>query len=388
MKEHGLSVPHELKGHVDEILLKRIHEYEAEKTRFGFISSIFGNIVTIVFIFGGVLNIYNSWVAALNLLFIPSGLLFFLLLSYAGTILDIPFGLYGTFRIENKYGFNTMTPKLWIADFFKSLLLSSVLTAIMITAGFWIIQSSPDFWWIWVWGFFLVFSIFMMYISPYVIEPLFNKFTPIDDAGLEESLKNMMEKANIKVSRVFKMDASKRSRHTNAYFSGIGKVKRIILYDTLLEKMNYDEILAVLSHEAGHWKKKHILKMVVAAEVLSFIAIYIAFRILQTDFLTHLFRIEEDTFVAKAVLIGFIGGIISLPFTPLSSYISRRFEKEADRFSFQLTGNRDAMASALIKLSKDNLSNLYPHPLYAAFYYSHPPVVQRVREIKKAVFDK
>ncbi len=385
MKEHGLSVPHELKGHVDEILLKRIHEYEAEKTRFGFISSIFGNIVTIVFIFGGVLNIYNSWVAALNLLFIPSGLLFFLLLSYAGTILDIPFGLYGTFKIENKYGFNTMTPKLWIADFFKSLLLSSVLTAIIITAGFWIIQSSPDFWWIWVWGFFLVFSIFMMYISPYVIEPLFNKFTPIDDAGLEESLKNMMEKANIKVSRVFKMDASKRSRHTNAYFSGIGKVKRIILYDTLLEKMDYDEILAVLSHEAGHWKKKHIFKMVVATEVLSFIGIYIAFRILQTDFLTHLFRIEKETFVAKAVVLGFIGGIISLPFTPLSSYISRRFEKEADRFSFQLTGNRDAMASALIKLSKDNLSNLYPHPVYAAFYYSHPPVVERIRNMKKMV---
>ena len=121
---------------------------------------------------------------------------------------------------------------------------------------------------------------------------------------------------NIRVGRVFKMDASKRSRHTNAYFSGIGKVKRIILYDTLLEKMNHDEILAVLSHEAGHWKKKHILKMIVATEVLSFIGIYISFRILQTDFLTHLFQIEKDTFVAKAVVLGFIGGIISFPFTP------------------------------------------------------------------------
>jgi STE24 endopeptidase len=220
MKAHGLSVPHELKGRIDEDLLKRSREYEAEKTRFGFISSIFGNIVTVVFIFGGVLNIYNSWVAGFNLLFIPAGLLFFLFLSAASTVLDIPFDLYGTFRIENKYGFNTMTPKLWMADFFKSLLLSSVLTGIMITAGFWIIQSSPDFWWIWVWGFFLVFSIFMMYISPYVIEPLFNKFTPVDDAGLEACLKSMMEKADIKVGRVFKMDASKRSRHTNAYFTG------------------------------------------------------------------------------------------------------------------------------------------------------------------------
>ena len=381
MKEHGLSVPDELKGHIDEDLLKRIQEYEAEKTRFGFISSIFGNIVTVVFIFGGVLNLYNSWVAALNLLFIPAGLLFFLLLSAASTVLDIPFDLYGTFRIENKYGFNTMTPKLWIADFFKSLLLSSVLTGIIITAGLWIIQSSPDFWWIWVWGFFLVFSIFMMYVSPYVIEPLFNKFTPIDDVGLEESLKNMMEKANIKVGRVFKMDASKRSRHTNAYFTGIGKVKRIILYDTLIEKFDRDEILSVLAHETGHWKKKHVLKMILGMQIVSFIGIYISFRILGTDFLASLFDIQQSTFFAKVVLLGFIGGIVSFPFAPLGAYISRRFERQADRLACELSENKEAMATALIKLSKDNLSNLHPHPLYAAFYYSHPPVTERIREI-------
>ncbi len=383
MKKHGLSVPHEIKGNIEEDLLKRIQEYEAEKTRFGFISSIFGNIITVVFIFGGVLNIYNSRVAALNLLFIPAGLLFFLLLSAANTVLDIPFGLYGTFRIENKYGFNTMTPKLWIADFLKSLLLSFLLTGILITAGFWIIQSSPDFWWIWVWGFFLVFSIFIMYISPYVIEPLFNKFTPIDDAGLEESLKEMMEKANIKVGRVFKMDASKRSRHTNAYFTGIGKVKRIILYDTLIEKFDRDEILSVLAHEAGHWKKKHVLKMIIGMEIVSFVGIYISFRILRTDFLANLFDIQQSTFFAELVLLGFIGGIVSFPFAPLGAYISRRFERQADRFACDLSKNKEAMATALIKLSKDNLSNLHPHPLFAAFYYSHPPVVERIKEIRK-----
>jgi len=383
MKRFGLSVPPEFEGQIDEELLKKTQSYEAEKTRFSFISSLFGDIITIVFIFGGLLNIYNSWVASFDLSFVPSGLLFFLLLSYASTFFSIPFSLYSTFRIENKYGFNTMTPKLWAADFLKSLLLSTVLTGILVSTGLWLIQLSPDYWWIWVWCFFLVFSLFIMYISPYVIEPLFNKFTPIAEASLEDKIKDLMTKVEIRVSRVFKMDASKRSRHTNAYFSGIGKVKRIILYDTLLEKMNHDEILAVLSHEAGHWKRKHILKRVVATEVLSFIGIYIAFRILQTDFLTHLFQIEKDTFVAKAVVLGFIGSIISFPFTPLGSYISRRFEKEADRFSFHLTGNRDAMASALIKLSKDNLSNLHPHPLYTAFYYSHPPVVQRIKDIMK-----
>lgn len=383
MKRFGLTVPPEFEGQIDKALLEKVQGYEVEKTRFSFISSIFGNILAIIFIFGGLLNIFNSWVVSLNWSFVLDGMVFFLLLSYANTFLSIPFSLYSTFKIENKYGFNTMTPKLWFFDFLKSLLISTILTGIIVAIGLWLIHSSPNYWWIWVWGFFLIFSLFMMYISPYVIEPLFNKFTPIEETGLEDRIKNLMQKVSIKVSRVFKMDASKRSRHTNAYFSGIGKVKRIILYDTLLEKMEHDEILAVLAHEAGHWKKKHVLKMIIVLELISLIGIYISFRILQTDFLTDLFQIQQGTFFAKIILIGFIGGIISFPFIPFGSYVSRRFEKEADRFSCQLTENKEAMASALIKLSKDNLSNLYPHPIYAAFYYSHPPVVQRVKEIKE-----
>ncbi|MBM4147194.1 MAG: M48 family metallopeptidase [Nitrospira sp.] len=385
MKRCGLSIPPEFEGMIDEPLLKKVQEYETEKNRCSFVSSIFGNIVTIIFIFGGLLGVYNSWVSSLNRPFVLSGIIFFLLLSYATSIISMPFSLFVTFKIENKFGFNVMTPKLWLTDFLKSLALSTVLTGIVLSIGLWLIQSSPDYWWIWVWGFFLIFSLFMMYISPYVIEPLFNKFTPIEEPELEDRIKNLMQKADIRVSRVFKMDASKRSKHTNAYFSGIGKVKRIILYDTLLEKMDHDEILAVLAHEAGHWKKKHILKMIIAAEIVSFIGIYISFRILQTDFLADIFQIQKTTFYAKLVLLGFIGGILSFPFTPLGSYVSRRFERQADKFAYELTGNREAMASALIKLSKDNLSNLHPHPLYAAFYYSHPPVIERIRNIKGMV---
>ena len=382
----GLSIPPEFEGKIDENLLKKTQEYEEEKTRFSFISSIFGNVITIIFIFGGLLNIYNSWIASLNWPFILTGILFLLILSYASTFLSIPFSLYSTFKIENKYGFNTTTPKLWLTDFLKSILVSTVLMGIVALVGLWLIQSSPNYWWIWVWGFFLIFSLFMMYISPYVIEPLFNKFTPIEEEGIEDKIKKLMQKVNLKVSRVFKMDASKRSRHTNAYFTGIGRVKRIILYDTLLEKMNHDEILSVLAHEAGHWKKKHVLKMIIVLELISLIGIYISFRILQTDLLTALFQIKQGTFFAKVIILGFIGGIISFPFIPLSNYVSRRFEREADRFACELTGNSESMASALIKLSKDNLSNLHPHPFYAAFYYSHPPIVQRIMDIKKTLF--
>lgn len=388
MKKFGLSVPSVLEGKIDIDLLKKTQAYETEKTRFGFISSLFGNIVTIIFIFGGLLNIYNSWVVSLQIPFIVSGLLFFLILSYANTVISIPFSLYSTFKIENKYGFNTMTPELWLKDFFKSIILSTIITGILVSVGLWIVQSSPNAWWIWIWGFFLVFSLFMMYISPYVIEPLFNKFTPLEEQVLVEQIKHMLHKVSITVSRVFRMDASKRSRHTNAYFSGIGRVKRIILYDTLLEIMNHDEILAVLAHEAGHWKRKHILKMIIATELLSFFILYGVFRIFQTDLLTDLFHIQTGTFFAKIVIIGFLGGIVSLLFIPFSSSISRRFEREADRFAFSLSGNNESMISALIKLSKDNLSNLHPHPLYAAFYYSHPPMVQRIEQIRNLKRDE
>jgi STE24 endopeptidase len=383
MKRFGSVIPPEFRGNVDGSLLKRVQDYESEKTRFSFVSSLYGNVITIIFIFGGLLNIYNSWVASLNWPFILTGLVFFLALSYASMFLSIPFSLYSTFKIENKFGFNTMTPKLWMIDLLKSLLLSTILMGIIAAVGLWLIRSNPDYWWIPVWGFFLIFSLFMMYISPYVIEPIFNKFSPIEEEGLEDKIKELLQKINIKVSKVFKMDASKRSRHTNAYFTGIGRVKRIILYDTLLEKMDQDEILSVLAHEAGHWKKKHVLKMIFVLELISLIGIYISFRILQTDLLTELFQIKQSTFFAKVVILGFIGNIVSFLFIPISNYISRRFEKEADRFACKLTGNSESMTTALIKLSKDNLSNLYPHPLYAAIYYSHPPVVQRVKDIKE-----
>ncbi len=384
MKKRGNDIPPVFKGYIDEATLKKIHAYTIEKSSFSFIKSLYGNALVLIFLFGGLLNIYNAWISSLNLDFVPSGLVFFLLLSYASTFLSIPFSLYDTFKIENKYGFNAITVKLWTIDFLKSLLLSTILIVIVLTVGLWFIQSSPDNWWMWVWFFYLIFSLFIMYISPYVIEPLFNKFTPIEDESLAQKIRELLQRVGIKVSRVFKMDASKRSLHTNAYFSGFGKVKRIILYDTLLEKMDQDELLAVLSHEAGHWKKKHVLKLIVISEIISLAAIYISFMVLQTDFLTNIFHIEHDTFFAKVIILGFLGSIISFPFTPLGNYISRRFEREADRFSMQLMENKGNISTALIKLSKDNLSNLHPHPLYAAFYYSHPPVIERIESINKS----
>ncbi len=381
MKKYGMDIPQGFEGYIDEAVLKKTHAYTIEHNTLSFIESLFGNVILLVFLFGGLLNIYNSWVVSLNLPFVLQGIIFFLLLSYTSSFLSIPFSLYSTFKLENKYGFNTMTLKLWVADLLKSTLISTILMGIILLGGFWIIESSPDYWWVYVWGFFFIFSIFMMYVSPYIIEPLFNKFTPLEGGEFEDRIREMMKKAGIRVSRVFTMDASKRSKHTNAYFTGIGKVKRIVLFDTLIQKMDQNEILAVLAHEVGHWKKKHVIKMIAVFEMLSFVGAYISFRMLKTDFLIDIFNIRDGSFFAKLILLGFIFGIVSFPFTPLFSYFSRRHENEADRFAVELAEKPESLATSLIKLSKDNLSNLHPHPLFAKIYYSHPPVVARVKKI-------
>jgi len=383
LKKYGSTIPPEFEGEIDQHLLSKTQGYTVENIKFDFISSLFNNLLFLLFIFGGLLNIYNSWIASMRLPFVLSGLVFFMLLFYAETILSLPFSLYRTFRLERKYGFSTITFKLWLTDLIKSLLISTLLLGILISAGLYLIQKSPDLWWFWVWCFFFLFTLFVMYISPYVIEPLFHKFTPIEDETLCQGIRDLMQKVGIKVSRIFKMDASRRTKHTNAYFTGIGKVKRIILYDTLLERMGGKEILSVLAHEAGHWKKRHLLKFIIATECIALIVMYISFRILQSDLLIRLFNIEEDTFFAKVIILAFIGSMISFPFTPVFNYFSRRHEREADRFSYKLTRDTESMINALVKLSKDNLSNLYPHPLYSLFHYSHPPVLERIRYIKK-----
>ncbi|MFA6293643.1 MAG: M48 family metallopeptidase, partial [Victivallales bacterium] len=230
---------------------------------------------------------------------------------------------------------------------------------------------------------FFLFSIFLMYVSPYVIEPLFNKYTQIEDETLVSDISSLMQKAGIRISKVQKMDASKRTKHSNAYFTGIGHVKRIVLFDTLLRQMDKHEILAVLAHEAGHWKRKHVLKLLFIMEAGALISSYAAFLILNSDIITRIFHLSVDSFPAKIILLGFIASIATYPIAPVFNFISRKFEWEADKFACELTGENKGLASALIKLSAENLSNLHPHRLYAKFHYSHPPVTERIRYLKQ-----
>jgi STE24 endopeptidase len=383
MKKKGQKIPAGFKGFLDKKTLSQTQSYTAEKTKAGFFSRVFDDIIFPVFIFSGLLGLYSLWIEKLQIGFVFSGILFFLMLTLIEAIIHIPFDLYQTFKIENKFGFNTMTPKLWWSDFLKSFIIQTVLIGLLIGAGLWIIQASPSFWWLLLWSFFFLFSLFMMFISPYVIEPLFNKFTPIEDKELEQKIKELFSKIGLSVSRVFIIDASKRSKHTNAYFTGIGKVKRIVFYDTLLEKLDHSEILSVLAHEAGHWKKRHVLKTIVATEVISLIVFYTSFSILTSNWLIQIFSIPNNGFFAQVILLGFILGLVSFVFSPLAAIFSRKNEAEADLFAAHLMGETTSLQNALKKLSKDNLSNLFPHPLYAFLHYSHPPLLERLEFLKK-----
>ena len=383
LKKFGTVVPPEFAGSIDQKLLDSSSSYTIESTKFGIASSLFSNVLLIAFFFAGILNTFTAWIASFHLNFIVSGIVFFLLLVYADTFLTIPFSVYQTFKIEKKFEFNTMTAKLWLTDFVKSLLVSTVLLSLITAAGLWLIEKSPLHWWLFVWLFFLIFSILMMYISPYVIEPLFNKFRPVEDENLKAGIQELTKKVGVKISKILKMDASKRTKHTNAYFTGIGRVKRVVLFDTLLNSMSTGEIIVVLGHELGHWKKKHVLKQLVLMEAISLAVLYLSFRLMQGSLLLNWFGISTNSLFAKIAILMFLGTIAAFPFTPAFNLFSRRHEREADTFACELTNNPDAMISALVKLSKDNLSNLHPHPLYSAFYYSHPPVTERIQHIKE-----
>lgn len=382
LRRHGAQVPDAFAGSIDAEALAKSARYTQEQSRVGLVESVYDSALLLAFLFTPLLPLYDGFIASLSDSFVVRGVLFMLILTLAQGVLEIPFSLYSTFRLERRYGFNTTTPGLWISDFIKSTLLSTLLLAITVSAALLLVQHAPDLWWLWVWGFFAIFSITIIYLSPYIIEPLFSKFEPLGDPELAEEIRLMLQRAGIEVKGVMQMDASRRSLHSNAYFTGIGHVKRIVIYDTLLKQMDRPELLAILAHEAGHWKKGHIIKRLVLMQAVAAAIFYLAHQLIAWGGLPALFGVPEASFAAQILMVSFLFSIASFPFTPLGSFLSRRNEWEADRFASQLSGRPEALAGALVKLSRENLANLHPHPWYAAFYYSHPPVVERVARLR------
>lgn len=382
LRAEGHRVPSGLEGEVDAEKLRKISDYTAERARFGLLHSALSSLTFGAFLFAGGLGLYDSWIAGLTSSFVAGSVLFVLGLMLGGAILEIPFQLYGDFRIEAKHGFNKQTPSLWWSDWLKSTLLSLVLTGALAAGAFWLVQAAPHTWWLWVTGLITGVSLLMTFISPYVIEPLFHKMEPLEVAGLSDGIRSMTERAGVRIGRVLKMDASRRSGHSNAYFTGLGRVKRVVLYDTLLAQMSHAQILAVLAHELGHWKKHHVLIRMLVMVALLVLGAYAAFLLVPSDVLPALVGLGSASFAARLVILMAVASALLFPLTPLFAAWSRRDEREADAFAVDLHGEPRDLAEALAKLGTENLSNLHPHPLYAAFYYSHPPLTERIGSLR------
>ncbi len=301
--------------------------------------------------------------------------------SLIGGLIGLPLSLYQTFGIEQRFGFNNTTPKLWVSDMLKGLLVGMVLGLPILWLVLWLMEAGGALWWLYAWAALVVYQLFVMWIAPNVIMPLFNKFTPLEDATLKERVTALMTRSGFTAKGFFVMDGSRRSAHSNAFFTGFGAAKRVVFFDTLLAKLNGDEMEAVLAHELGHFKHRHILQMMATSFATSLAGLallgWVSQKVWFYTGLGVMPNLSGNNSALALLLFMLVLPLFTFFVTPLSALRSRKFEFEADAYAVANSDGK-ALASALLKLYQDNASTLTPDPWYVAFYYSHPPASQRL----------
>ena len=375
------SVPPRFKDVVTEEEYKKSILYNSDRIKFQIFTALFGSIVLIVFTIGGLLNYLTQVVMDMTSSNVLGAVLLGLLLIIVEEIISIPISIYSTFVIEERHGFNKTTRKTFITDIFKGLLISGAISSILYATVIFIIISAGDLWWIYAFAAVFTLQAIIFFLYPVLIMPLFNKFEPLDDEQFKKPIEKLLEKVDFKSKGLFVMNASLRSTHGNAFFTGFGKNKRIVFFDTLLKTINPDEMEAILGHELGHYKLGHIRKTLISSLVFGFLGFYILNEIFKSDnfFIAH--GLENLTVYSKFLMFYLVIGSYTFFTKPITSALSRKREFEADDFSFQYTDG-EHMISGLLKLTKDNASNLTPDPLYSSYYYSHPPIAERVSSIE------
>jgi STE24 endopeptidase len=359
-------------------------DYTITKARFGLLELAFGTAVLVGWtLLGGIdqLNqaLVNSGLAAYGSLAPQLALL--AAFGLVNGLLDLPFTLYSTFRIEERFGFNKMTFRLWLGDLVKSLLVGLVIGLPIVALILWIMGSTGAWWWLWAWGVWMGFNLLVLVLYPTVIAPLFNKFQPLEDESLKARVTALMQRCGFAAKGLFVMDGSKRSAHANAYFTGFGASKRVVFFDTLLKQLSPAEVDAVLAHELGHFKHKHIIKRIAAMFAMSLAGFaLLGWLSTQVWFYTGLGvrpNMEGSNDALALLLFLLVVPLFSFFISPLFAQLSRKHEFEADAYAIAQTDGRD-LQSALLKLYQDNASTLTPDPVYVKFYYSHPPASERL----------
>jgi len=377
------EVPEIFQDVYDAERYQKSQEYLKVNTRFGWIASAFDLLVLLVFWFGKGFPFLDHWVRSWNQGPVITGLIFMSVLIIFKMILSLPFGIYNTFIIEERFGFNKTTWQTYMTDMLKGLALGILIGGPLLAGILAFFEyAGADAWW-YCWGTVTVFTLVIQFIAPTWIMPLFNKFEPLEEGELRTAIISYADAVNFPLNNVFIIDGSKRSGKSNAFFTGFGKNRRIALFDTLVAQHTVSELMAVLAHEIGHYKKKHILQAMIIGILHTGAMFFLLSLFISYQGLFDAFHVEQKSVYAGLIFFGMLYSPIEFFLGLFMHKRSRKNEYEADRFAVETTGNPDAMADALKKLSAHNLSNLVPHPLYVFLNYSHPPVLERIKAIRK-----
>jgi STE24 endopeptidase len=367
----------------------RSRAYALERLAFDGVARLWSAAVLLLLLFSGLLPALDRLLLGTLGDGLSRGALFLALVTLIPALLRLPLAAWSTFRIEGKYGFNTMTWRLFRMDALRELILSAALGLPLLYALMAFFRFAGAGWWLWAFGFMLAYQIVLLFLYPAVIAPLFNRFVPLEDGELRRALLGLAERLRFPAAGIFVMDGSRRSLHSNAYFTGFGRYRRIVLFDTLLRQMDRDELVGVLAHEIGHYKLKHVYKLMAAQALMLGALLWFASVALRSAPLYAAFgfpaqagRVFAGPPAPGLFLFFTVLSTLGPLFAPLRNLISRRHEYQADAYAVAATGDSGAMQSALVKLSEKNLSNLTPHPWYSAFHYSHPTVVERVAALE------
>ena len=378
------ELPEEVEDVYEPDRYRESQNYKRTNTRFSFITGSFNLILVLIMLLAGGFGFIDEIAWNITGNNIIAALVFFGIIGLASDILSTPFELYQTFRIEEKFGFNTTTPGLFFRDKLKSWLLAVILGGGILALVIWIYNLTGKTFWLWAWAILTVFTIFMTMFYSNLIVPLFNKQTPLEDGELRDAIEEFAKKTGFRLNNIYVIDGSKRSKKSNAYFTGLGSKKRIVLYDTLIKDLTKQEIVAVLAHETGHYKKKHILTSTILGIVQTGLTLFLFSLLIDNPQLSEALGAETSRFHLSLIAFGILYSPVSLILGLLFNVFSRSNEYEADRYAAdKYDGNQ--LIKALKTLTSQNLSNLTPHPLYVVFYYSHPPLIARIKALKEAV---
>jgi STE24 endopeptidase len=380
---HRDVVPADFFGRIELVDHRKAADYTAAKVRLGFFEILVDTLMLLLFTLGGVLALVDGalrdWLGTGHV----QGLALFAAAGLIGFFVGLPTSLYRSFVIEERFGFNKLTWKLWLTDLAKGAVLTVAIGGPLLYAVLWLMDAMGRQWWLYVWLLWLGTNLLILFLYPTVIAPLFNKFTPLEDASLKQRIEALLTRCGFASSGLFVMDGSKRSAHGNAYFTGFGRAKRIVFFDTLLEKLAPQEIEAVLAHELGHFRHKHVVKRIALMGVMSLAFLWLLGQLIDQPWFYQGLGVGAGSTAMGLMLFSMVLPVFLFPLAPLTSALSRKHEYEADAYAAKQTAAADLIA-ALVKLYRDNAATLTPDPLHSLFHDSHPPASQRIARLHHA----